>query len=336
MDDRRAVQLQFLHYAMRNPNRMLGIEARHLAALETVAETGSFARAARELGYTQSAVSLQIAALERAAGTRLLLRPTGRRPVVPTEAGERLLRHARRVVAQLEAADADLRALATGAAGSLRIGTFQSVSVRVLPGVVRAFRERYPGIDVRLHEEPYDDVLTEQLERGRLDLAFCPQGVEGPFDQIELLRDPYVLLAPEDSPLAGLTAAPTLREIGRLPLIAYGRSSYGVEARLRSQGIEPDVVFRTDESRALQRLVGAGVGHAVVPLMSIDAPVPGMVIIDASRRVPPRRLGIAWHRDVTLPEAAHAFLDVVVERCAEVQQELDGGFVGRPPERTQL
>jgi DNA-binding transcriptional LysR family regulator len=321
---------------MRNTNHMLGIEARHLAALQTVVETGSFARAARELGYTQSAVSLQIAALERAAGTRLLERPSGRRPVVPTEAGERLLRHARRVVAQLAAADADLRALATGTAGSVRVGTFQSVSVRVLPGVVSRFRELRPGIDVRQHEEPYDDALTEQLERGRLDLTFCQTGVEGPFEQIELLRDPYVLLAPADSPLAELDIAPTLREIGRLPLILNGRSSYGVERRLRSHGIEPDVVFRTDESRALQRMVGAGVGHALVPLMSIDAPVPGMVIIDASRRVPPRRIGIAWHRDVTLPQAAQSFLDAGVERCAEVQRELDDGFVGRPPERTQL
>ena len=83
-------------------------------------------------------------------------------------------------------------------------------------------------------------------------------------------------------------------------------------------------------------MVGAGVGHALVPLMSIDAPVPGTVIIDASRRVPPRRLGVAWHADVTLPEVARAFIEVVVERCAEVQRELDAGFVGRPPESTRL
>ena len=89
-----------------------------------------------------------------------------------------------------------------------------------------------------------------------------------------------------------------------------------------------NVVFRTDESRALQRLVGAGVGHALVPLMSVDAPVPGMVIVDASRRVPPRRIGIAWHRDVTLPEAAQSFLDAVVERCSDVQRELDARVAG--------
>ena len=89
---------------------------------------------------------------------------------------------------------------------------------------------------------------------------------------------------------------------------AWAIQRTALEALLRSRGIEPDVVFRTDESRALQRLVGAGVGHALVPLMSIDAPVPGMVIVDASRRVPARRLGIAWHRDVTLPEPARRLL----------------------------
>ena len=70
---------------MKKPHRLLGIEMRHLAAFDAVVSSGSFARAAQQLGYTQSAVSLQIAALERAAGTRLLERPGGRRPVVPTD-----------------------------------------------------------------------------------------------------------------------------------------------------------------------------------------------------------------------------------------------------------
>src|SRR5215207_3522732 len=187
---------------MRKSNGLLGVEVRHLAALQAVATSGSFARAARELGYTQSAISLQVAALERAAGTRLLERPTGRRPVVPTAAGERILRHARRLVAQLDAAEADLEALAAGTAGTLRVGTFQSISVRVLPAVVSDFRAARPDVDIGLSELGYDDELLALLERGRLDLAFTVFPAQGPFEQVELLRDPHVLIVPEGSPLA--------------------------------------------------------------------------------------------------------------------------------------
>ncbi len=302
---------------------MLGIEARHLAALEAVARTGSFARAARDLGYTQSAVSLQIAALERAAGTRLLERPAGRRPVVPTAAGERMLRHAKRIVAQLDAAQADLAALAGGIAGTLRVGTFQSVSIAVLPDVMRAFLDARPGVEVRLHEEPYNDELVELLDRGRLDLTFGPHPQEGPFEGVELLRDRYVLLAPTSSELAREAVAPPLAEIGRLPLVGYGRSSYGVEGLLRARGIEPEIVFRTDESRALQRMVAAGIGYALVPSLTIDGPADDVVLLPSAADVPARHIGIAWHRDVTLTDAARAFLEIVREQCVVVQARLD-------------
>src|SRR5215813_12790179 len=108
-------------------DRWLGVELRHLAALQAVAETGSFGRAAERLGYTQSAISQQIATLERIVGQRLIDRPGGPRPVSLTEAGELLLRHADAIAARLQAAQADLAALDAGDAGPLRIGTYQSV-----------------------------------------------------------------------------------------------------------------------------------------------------------------------------------------------------------------
>src|SRR5918995_3854309 len=107
------------------PDRWLGVELRHLAALQAIAEEGSFGRAARRLGYTQSAVSQQLAMLERLVGERLVERPGGPRPVTLTEAGELLVRHAEAIVARLEAARADLEALSAGGAGSLRVGTYQ-------------------------------------------------------------------------------------------------------------------------------------------------------------------------------------------------------------------
>jgi DNA-binding transcriptional LysR family regulator len=305
---------------MKNHHRLLGIEIRHLAAFDAVVATGSFARAAQQLGYTQSAVSLQIAALERAAGTRLLERPGGRRPVVPTDAGARMLRHAARLTAQLQAAEADLTALAEGTAATLRVGTFQSMSIRVVPDAVKRLMELRPGVEVRLQEAPYEDELLAMVERGSLDFTFALVPPEGPFEHIEILRDPYVLLTQAGTALSARESAPTLAEIGRLPLIAYSRSTYGIEALLRSRGIEPHVVFRSDESGAVQRMVAAGIGIALVPRLSVDRSIPGLVALDASRRVPDRRVGLAWHRDATLPEAAQDFIDAVLARCAELAQ----------------
>src|SRR5215212_6341538 len=107
-------------------NGFLDIELRHLAALQAVSEEGSFGRAATRLGYTQSAISQQIATLERIVGERLVERPGGPRPISLTEAGRLLLRHASSIVARLQAAQADLQALRAGESGTIRVGTFQS------------------------------------------------------------------------------------------------------------------------------------------------------------------------------------------------------------------
>ncbi|HEY3615096.1 MAG TPA: LysR family transcriptional regulator [Gaiellales bacterium] len=290
-------------------------------ALEAVAATGSFARAAQQLGYTQSAVSLQIAALERAAGMRLLERPGGRRAVVTTDAGERMLRHAVRLTAQLQAAEAELTALAEGTARTLRVGTFQSMSIRVVPAAVSRLMQLHPGLEVRLQEAPYEDELLALVERGRLDFTFALAPAEGPFEFAELLRDPYVLLTKAGTPLAERESAPTLAEIGRLPLIAYSRSTYGIEALLRARGIAPHVVFRSDESGAVQRMVAAGIGSALIPRLAVDASIEGVVALDASRRVPARQIGLAWHRDARLSGAAQDFIAAVRERCDELARD---------------
>src|ERR671927_2003080 len=138
------------------PDRWLGIELRHLTALEAVGREGSFGRAAISLGYTQSAVSQQIAALERIVGARLVERPGGPRPVSLTEAGELLVRHAEAIAARLAAAQADLAALADGQAGTLRVGIFQSVGQRILPELMRRFIARWPRVDVTLMESADD------------------------------------------------------------------------------------------------------------------------------------------------------------------------------------
>jgi molybdate transport repressor ModE-like protein len=306
------------------PDRWLGVELRHLAALEAVAREGSFGRAAASLGYTQSAVSQQIQTLERLVGERLLERPGGPRAVSLTEAGALLLRHAESIIARLHAAQADMAALAEGQSGHLRIGTFQSVGAKVLPEVMRRFLDRWPLVDLELTESTSDDDLLRLVERGELDLAFAMlPTLEGPFEIEELLRDPYVLLVPADHDLARLDRA-SLVELGELTLIANRacRSTALAEGELVQRGVSVDVAFRSDDNGTVQGLVGAGFGAALVPLLTVDPNDDRVRVLELEPVIPSRRIALAWHRDRHRSPATRAFVELAREVCAEVESSL--------------
>jgi molybdate transport repressor ModE-like protein len=297
-----------------------GIELRHLTALEAVAREGSFGRAAQKLGYTQSAVSQQIAALERIVGARLVERPGGPRRVSLTEAGELLLRHAEAIVARIAAAQADLAALSEGAAGPLRVGVFQSVGQHILPEAMRRFGDAWPLIDIQLTESASDAELLELVERGELDLTFADLPLtEGPFEAVELLRDPYVLVVPADSPLAARDTAPSRAEIAKLDLIGYRQCrSLNQIASTVPGGLR--FIFRSDHNGTVQGLVGAGVGAALIPRLAADPNDDRVVLLDLGSRVPPRLIAMAWHRDRHRTQAARAFVDAALEVAAELER----------------
>jgi molybdate transport repressor ModE-like protein len=306
------------------PDGWLGVELRHLAALQAVAREGSFGGAAVSLGYSQSAVSQQIAALERIVGERLVERPGGPRRVSLTDAGRLLLGHADGIVARLEAAQADLAAYADGSAGTLRVGTYQSVGARVLPRVMLEFADAWPLVSILLTESADDSELLALVERGELDLTFVmlPVG-DGPFEAHELMHDPYVLLVRADSPLAGSKHPPSLKEIAGVPLIGYRqcRSVFAVEERFRGTGLEPDIVFRSDDNTTIQGMVAAGVGSALVPRLTVEPRDEAVLALPVDPRVPPREIGIAWHKDRYHAPAARAFVDVAARVCAEIEAE---------------
>ncbi len=288
----------------------LGVELRHFAALQAVASQGSFGRAAVALGYTQSAVSQQIATLERIVGEKLVERPGGPRPVSLTEAGHLLLRHADSIVARLQAAQADLHALRAGEAGTLRVGTFQSVGARLLPEIMWRYAAQWPAVDVVLEE--FDDaVIGDALERGELDVGFVllPVG-EAPLETIELLRDPYVLVVPTGSPYAS-GPVPSLREIAAEPLVGFrsDRSIEPVEAAIHGAGLEPRFTLRSNDNGTVQGLVGAGVANAIMPRLTVDASDPRVAVRELGDAVPPRTIAIARHVDRYLSPAARAFIE---------------------------
>jgi molybdate transport repressor ModE-like protein len=304
------------------PDPWLGVELRHLAALEAIAEHGSFGRAAAALGYTQSAVSQQLATLERLVGERLVERPGGPRPVELTEAGRLLLHHAEAIVARLQAARADMEALRAGEAGTLRVGAFQSAGARILPELLRRYTSAWPRVEVRL-EEAEDDSLLSQIEHGDLDLAFVMLPVEeSAVETVELVRDPYVLVTQADSPLARATTPPTFREIGAMPLIGYRTclGSQHVEERLRAAGVAPRMAFRSDDNLTLQAMVATGIGIALVPRLTVNEADGRIAVIELGDRIPPRLIGLAWHRDRYRSPAALAFVDAARELCSELEE----------------
>src|SRR3954469_6995230 len=289
------------------------VELRHLAALETVGRTHSFAAAARELGYTQSAISQQIARLEAAVGQRLVHRPGGPRPVALTEAGTLLLRHADAIVAQLDAARADMAALAEGAAGTLRVGIYQSVGARILPGLLRRFKEDWPRVQVSVREEIDATELLRLLEHGELDLTFADLPLpEGPFEAEEVLSDPYVLLVQAGSELAQRETAPSFRELAGLPLVAW-RHVGEPETYLRGRVPNLNVIFRSDDNGTLVGLVAEGLGVAVVPQLVVNPRNPAYVSLPFGNRIPARRLAVVTHRDRYKSAAAEAFVEIAKE-----------------------
>jgi DNA-binding transcriptional LysR family regulator len=293
------------------------LEVRHLVALETTARLGSFRAAALALGYSPSAVSGQIAALESIVGARLLDRPRGAAGVSPTPAGSLLLDRAARVGDILTAARADLGALAA-AHDVLRIGIFQSASGRLLAPVVRSLRATWPDLELRLHEAIDPNELTALALRGELDIVFANGGpLDEALESVLLLDDPYVLVVANDHPLAAARSVDP-STVARLPLITY-RS---LPAELLPTALLPrerplEIIFRSDDDTTVRALVAAGVGAALVPQLSVEPGDPRVRAIPIVPSLPARQISLCWLRSRVASPALHAFVEATLAASAE-------------------
>lgn len=303
-----------------------GLELRHLVALQAVAQERSFGRAAERLGYTQSAVSHQIAALEALIGQRLVERARGQRTVQLTQPGALLARHADAIVARLRAAQADYATFSEGTAGELRVGIYQSVGTRILPRLLRDFAVSWPRVEVKLTEAADDGHLLSLVERGELELTCTLLPIPaGPFEAVELLRDPYLLMISADSPLCHRRQPLCLADLADVPLIGPRNCRQGedFEVRMRTQGIEPNVIFRSDDNPTVQGLVGAGIGASVWPRLAIDPSDTAIRMLRLDPSIAPRVVCFAWHRDRYQSPAARAFVEAARDICADLQLELE-------------
>ncbi|HKW71063.1 MAG TPA: LysR family transcriptional regulator [Candidatus Dormibacteraeota bacterium] len=303
------------------PDNWNSIELKHLRALSSVAETGTFWAAAERLNSSLSTVSDHITSLEALVGQRLIERSRGRRNVALTEAGRVLLGHADAIESRLRAAEADFRAYAAGLSGRLAVGMYQSVANKVLPEVMRRFQARWPNVDVQLTENDHDNDLVESVERGELDLTFAIQPVpDGPFEIRELMEDPYVVVTAAASAMA--RHRPSLAEMRGLPMIGYqhGKHQDLAEDFLLAQGVRPRVVFRSNDNGTVQAMVASGLGFALAPLLAVDENDPRVRVLQPEEPVPPRVLVVLWHRDRYRSPAVAAFVDTAIDVAAAIEQ----------------
>jgi len=294
------------------------LDVRRMRVLREVASRGSFSAAADALDYTQSAISQQVAALEREAGTKLVER--GARGIHLTEAGRALVAHADVILARLADAEAELEAIAGLRGGRLRLGAFPSAGGTIMPPAIARFRERHPGVELTLTPvEPEDGM--HMLRSGDLDVSldirtsFGANPDDG-IDRVPLLDDPMYVALPRDHPMAAKRTLKLEDLSAESWILGSTGSCPDASIFLRScqvAGFEPRIAFNSDDYFAMQGFVAAGVGASFIPDLALMSVRDDIVIRSLGPMPPVRQIMAATLKDSFLSPAKQAMLDVLVD-----------------------
>jgi len=295
------------------------LDSRRLRVLCEVARRGSFSAAADALGYTQPAISRQIATLEAEVGARLVRRvPQG---AVLTDAGAMLAERAEAILASLQDAEAEVKALSGLEGGRLRLAAFASASATIVPLAVSQFRAAHPAVELVITmADPAQSLPL--IRAGEVDLALShdPVGHErGGFEVVPLFDDPMYVALPPEHPLA---------EAERLNLSAFAEEPWMLatsatcpDSRLflracHAAGFEPRIAFQNDDYTAILGFVAAGVGMALLPDMVCRTIRDDVVVRELDPPPPPRPISAVLPDGYRSPAAA-AMLAILRELSVE-------------------
>lgn len=301
---------------------VLMLDTRRLQVLTAVVDTGSITGAATMLGYTPSAISQNIATLERETGTALLERAG--RGIQPTQAGALLAEHAEAVLARLREAEGALAALRAGQAGHLQLTTFATAGAALVPRALARFRSAHRGVQLDLRIAEADEALP-QLRGGRSDIAIVAfeSGATVELDPdvrwTHLLDDPYRIVLPRTHPLAGRRSISPeqLRDETWIATESPACCSRAViTAACAKAGVEPRFGIAADEFSTAMGFVSAELGVAMVPLLGL-AQVPENVRVRRIRGAEPVRRVYAVTRAATAEQPTiAAMVDALQESGA--------------------
>ncbi|MFJ9630780.1 LysR family transcriptional regulator [Streptomyces sp. NPDC101175] len=282
-----------------------------------VAETRHFTRAADLVHVAQPSLSQQIKALERELGADLFLRARGN--ITLTDAGEALLPLARRILADADTARHEVLELVQLRSGRVRLGATPSLCTGLLPDVLRAFHDRYPGIRLLIEEGGSHDLVRE-LARGALDLALVVLPLPTPspaLTTVELLREDLVVVSTPEAPVPGRGRTVRIADLEGERLVMF-RHGYDLReltvAACRAEGFEPDFAVEGGEMDAVLGFVRAGLGVAVVPRMVATKSGRGLRVTPLARPGLHRTIALAHRSDVAPPRAARELQRMLLER----------------------
>jgi len=303
------------------------MDPRRVLVFRTVARTGSLSAAARELGWTQPAVSQQLQRLEREVGGPLLVRSS--RGVTLTEAGRVLLGRADAVAGELHMAAEELASLADLRGGRVRLVAFPSAAATIAPAALKLLAADHPSVEVALVEAEPPEAWAA-VRAGEADVALVfgydgPPPDDGDLTWLPLAVEPVDLVLPPDHP-AGRRRAVRLAELADDTWIGgCPRCRQHLVDRCRAAGFQPRLAHETDDYVAVQALVAAGLGVTLLPRSALRAFQHPDVVVRSSPSLGDRHVGLVYRPGAEQVPATRAF----VERLVQVAATSPRGSRGR-------
>jgi LysR family transcriptional activator of glutamate synthase operon len=288
------------------------MELRQFLAFKEVVERGGFTRAANHLHLTQSAVSQQVKALEDELGTALLHRVC--RQVRLTDAGQVFLSHAKQILEQVEDAQSDVAEVVGGVKGSCRIACIPSIAPRILPHLILAFRQTFPGLEIQTSVGSESQLLS-WLKEGSVDV--CMTGLPIACEEVEqniVMQEKFVIAVPVEHHFAGRKTI-KLEELFSEDLIMFPHESLissWFTSTCQDVGFKPNIVFESTDLNTRMGMVAAGLGISVESqyLISCSA-FKGSVMVEVEQPELVRDIGVIWRQSGHRPRNVDNFLSML-------------------------
>lgn len=278
-------------------------------ALHKIVELGSFTKAAKSLGYTQSAMSQMISSLENELSIKLLIRSrTGAKLTIE---GAELYPYVQRLVYQYQATQEKVNEIKGLESGVIRIGTISSVTTHWLPGLLKEFQKMYPGVEFVLHQGDYS-LFQDWIKTGAVDFVFVnPAAISG-IETIVLKEGAMFAILPENHPLAQKETVP-LEALTAEPfiLLEEGHYSEPLEA-FRALGLTPNIRYTIHDDYAIMTMVEAGLGVSILAELVLQRTHYRLALRPTVPAVK-RTLAIGYRDKNSLSIASKYFIDFIVE-----------------------